>query len=173
MGHNFSSKEQASFNFMAAVTISSDFGAPKNKVGHCFHCFPIYLPWSDGPGAMILVLWMLSCKPTFSRIFPSHIIQMHQFFSAQPSLWSSSHISTWLLENQKTIALTRWTFVGKITSLFFNMLSRLFIAFLPRRKYLLISPSAVILEPPKRKSATVSTVSPSICHEVMGQVPWS
>ena len=45
--HNFSSKEQASFNFMAAVTIFSDFGAPQNKVWHCFHCFPIYLPWSD------------------------------------------------------------------------------------------------------------------------------
>ena len=48
LGHNFSSKEQASFTFMAAVTICSDFGAPKNKVCHCFHCFPIYLPWSDG-----------------------------------------------------------------------------------------------------------------------------
>ena len=47
-GHSFSSKEQVSFNFKAAVTICSDFGAPKNKVSHCFHCFPIYLPWSDG-----------------------------------------------------------------------------------------------------------------------------
>ena len=46
--HSFSSKELASFNFMAAVTICSDFGAPKNKVWHCFHCFPIYLPWSVG-----------------------------------------------------------------------------------------------------------------------------
>ena len=72
----------------------------------------------------------------------------------------------------KTIALTRWTFVGKVISLLFNMLSRLVIAFLPRGKRLLISwlqsPSAVILEPPKIKSDTVSTVSPSICHEVMG-----
>ena len=72
----------------------------------------------------------------------------------------------------KTIALTRWTFVGKVMFLHFNMLSRLVIAFLPRSKHLLISwlqsPSAVILEPPKIKSATVSTVSPSICHEVMG-----
>ena len=71
----------------------------------------------------------------------------------------------------KTIALTRQTFVGKIMSLFFNMLSRLVIIFLPRSKRLLISwlqsPSAVILEPPKIKSATVSTVSPSICHEMM------
>ena len=72
----------------------------------------------------------------------------------------------------KTIALTRRTFVDKIMSLLFNMLSRLVITFLPRSKCLLISwlqsPSAVILEPPKIKSATVSTVSPSICHEVMG-----
>ena len=51
---------------MAAVTICSDFGAQENKVCHCFHCFPIYLPWSDGPDAMILVFWMLSFKPTFS-----------------------------------------------------------------------------------------------------------
>ena len=74
----------------------------------------------------------------------------------------------------KTLALTRWTFVGKVMSLLFNMLSRLVITFLPRSKRLLISwlrsPSVVILspEPPKIKSLTVSTVSPSICHEVMG-----
>ena len=72
----------------------------------------------------------------------------------------------------KTIALTRWPFVGKVISLLFNMLSRLVISFLPRSKHLLISwwpsPSAVILEPEKMKSDTVSTVSPSISHEVMG-----
>ena len=72
----------------------------------------------------------------------------------------------------KTIALTRWTFVGKVMSLLFNMLSRLVITFLPRSKRLLISwlqsPSAVILEPKKIKSDTVYTVSPSICHEVKG-----
>ena len=72
----------------------------------------------------------------------------------------------------KTIALTRWTFVGKVMSLLYNILSRLVITFLPRSKHLLISwlqsPSAVILEPRKIKSSTVSTVSPSICHEVMG-----
>ena len=72
----------------------------------------------------------------------------------------------------KTIALTVWTFVGKIMSLLFNMLSRLVVAFLPRSKRLLISwlqsPSAVILEPEKIKSVTVCIVSPSICHEVMG-----
>ena len=72
----------------------------------------------------------------------------------------------------KITVLSRWSFVGKVTSLLFNMLTRLVITFLPRSKCLLISrlqsPFAVILEPPKIKSATVSTVSPSICHEVMG-----
>ena len=72
----------------------------------------------------------------------------------------------------KTIALTRRTFVGKVMSLLFNMLSRLVITFLPRSKRLLISwlqsPSAVILEPPKIRSDTVSTISPSSSHEVMG-----
>ena len=72
----------------------------------------------------------------------------------------------------KTIALTRWTLVGKVMSLLFNMLFRLVTPFLSRTKHLLIpwlqSPSAVILEPQKIKSATVSTVSPSISHEVMG-----
>ena len=68
----------------------------------------------------------------------------------------------------KTIALTRWTFVSKVMSLLLNILSRLVITFLPRSKRLLISSSAVILEPQKIKSDTVSTVSPSIFHEVMG-----
>ena len=72
----------------------------------------------------------------------------------------------------KTIALTRWTFVGKVMSLLFNMLSRLVIAFLPGSKHLLIlwlqSPSAVILELKKIKSLTVSIVAPPICYEVMG-----
>ena len=71
----------------------------------------------------------------------------------------------------KTIALTRWSFVGKVMSLLFNMLCRLVITFLPRSNRLLISwlqsPSAVILEPPKIKSDTVSTVSPSISHDVL------
>ena len=72
----------------------------------------------------------------------------------------------------KTIALTRWTFVSKEMSLLFNMLSRFVKAFLPRSSRLLISwlqsPSEVILEPEKIKSVTVSIVSPSICHEMMG-----
>ena len=92
------------------------------------------------------------------------ILQHSAFFIVQ---LSHPYMST-----GKTIALTRQTFVGKIMCLLFNMLSRLVIAFLPRRKYLLISrlqsPSALILEPRKIKSATVSTVSPSISHEMMG-----
>ena len=71
----------------------------------------------------------------------------------------------------KTISLTRWTFVGKVTSLLLNMLSRLVITFLPRSKHHLISwlqsPSAVTLKPKKINSLTISIVSPSICHEVM------
>ena len=76
------------------------------------------------------------------------------------------------MTTRKTIALTSWTFVGKVMSLLFKMLSRLVIAFLPRSKHLLISwlqsPSTVILEAKKITSLTVSIVSPSICHEVMG-----
>ena len=72
----------------------------------------------------------------------------------------------------KTIAMTRWTFVGKVMSLLYNILSRLVITFLPRSKHLLISwlqsLSAVILEPPKIKSDTVSTVFPSICYKMTG-----
>ena len=90
----------------------------------------------------------------------------------QHSAFFMVHLSHPYMTTGKTIALTRQTFVGKVLSLLFNMLSRLVIAFLPRRKHLLISwlqsPSAVILEPKKIKSVTVSIVSPSICHEVMG-----
>ena len=104
----------------------------------------------------------------------SSLIQYHS--SKASILWCSAffivQLSRPYMTPGKTIALTRWTFVGKVMSLLFNMLSRLVITFLPRSKHLLISwlqsPSAVILEPPKIKSATVSTVSPSISHEVMG-----
>ena len=86
-------------------------------------------------------------------------------------LLSSSHIYL-SMTTGKTIALTIWTFVGKVKSLLFNTLSRFVIAFLPRRKHLLISwlqsPSTVILEPKKIKSVTASTFSSSVCHEVMG-----
>ena len=84
----------------------------------------------------------------------------------QHSAFNMVHLSHLYLTTGKTIALTIWTFVGKVMSVLFNMLFRLVIAFLPRSKRLLISwlqlPSAVILEPPKIKSVTVSIVSPSI-----------
>ena len=91
-------------------------------------------------------------------------------------LWHSAFFMVQLLHpymtTGKAIALTRRTFVGKVMSLLFNVLSGFVIAFLPRSKHLLIlwlqSPSAVILEPPKIKSLTVSTFYPSICHEVIG-----
>src|SRR5574339_40677 len=99
------------------------------------------------------------------------LLQHHN--SETSILWQSAFFTVQLshpyMTTGKTIALTRQTFVGKVMSLLFNMLFRLVISFLPRSKCLLISwlqsPSAVILEPRKRKSATVS---PSICHEVMG-----
>ena len=102
-----------------------------------------------------------------SRVFSSSkasILQRSAFFIVQ---LSHPYATT-----GKTMALTRRTFVGKVMSLLFNMLSRLVITFFPRSKHLLISwlqsPSAVILEPKKIKSDTVSIVSPSIYHEVMG-----
>ena len=73
----------------------------------------------------------------FSRVFSSTIVWRHQLFGTQPSLWFNSHSHTWLLE--KTMALTRQTFVRKVMSLLFNMLSRLVIAFLPKSRHLLIS----------------------------------
>ena len=90
----------------------------------------------------------------------------------QSSVFFTVQLSHPYLTIGKTIALTRWTFVGKVMSLLFDSLCRFVIAFLPRSKYLLISwlqsSSAVILEPPKIKSIVVSIVSPSVCHEVMG-----
>ena len=105
-----------------------------------------------------------------SRVFSNTTFQKHQFFSTQLSF--VAQLSHPYMTTGKTIALTRRTFVDKVMCLLLSMLSRLVITFLPRSKRLLISwlqsPSAVILEPPEIKLATVSTVSPSICHEVMG-----
>ena len=98
-----------------------------------------------------------------SRVFSSTTLWKHQFFSAKPSLWSNSHILTWL-----TIALAIGTFVDKVMCLLLNILC--VSAFLSRSKYLLISwlqsLSPVILESKKIKSVTIYIVSPSICHEV-------
>ena len=115
---------------------------------------------------------LLAVQGTLKSLLQHHsskasILQHSTFFMVQ--------LSHPYMITGKTIALTRWTFVGKVMSLLLNTLSRLVITFLPRSKRLLISwlqsPSAVILEPPKIKSDTVSTVSPSISHEVMGPDP--
>ena len=112
---------------------------------------------------------LLAVQGTLKSLIQYHsskasILRRSAFFTVQ--------ISHPYMTTGKTIALTRWTFVGKVISLLFNMLSRLVITFLPRSEHLLISwlqsPSAVILDPRKIKSDTVSIVSPCISHEVMG-----
>ena len=104
------------------------------------------------------------------RVFSNTTVQMHQFFGILPSFWSNTHRTT-----GKIIALTRITFVGKVMSLLFNMLSRLVIAFLPRSKCLLISwlqsPSAVIMEPKKIQSLTVSIVPHLFAMKQWDQMP--
>ena len=108
---------------------------------------------------------LLAVQGTLKSLLQHHsskasILRRSAFFTVQ--------LSHPYMTTGKTIALTRWTFVGKVMSLHFNMLSRLVIDFLPRSKHLLISwpqsPSPMILECRKIKSATVSAVSPSICH---------
>src|SRR5574340_164494 len=121
--------------------------------------------------ALPILDWLdlLAVQGTLKSLLQHHsskasILRHSPFFTVQ--------LSHPYMTTGKTIALTRRTFVGKVMSLLLNMLSRLVITFLPRSKHLLISwlqsPSAVILEPRKTKSDTVSTVSPSISHEVMG-----
>ena len=130
------------------------------------------IPTKEIPGLISFRMdWLdlLAVQGTLKSLLQHHsskalILRHSTFFTVQ---FSHPYMTT-----GKTIALTRQTFVGKLTSLLFNMLSRLVITFLPRSKRLLISwlqsPSAVIFEPPKIKSDTVSTVSPSISCEVMG-----
>ena len=101
-----------------------------------------------------------------SKEFSNTTVQKHGLFCSQSSLWSNSHIFTWL----QTIVLTIWTFVCKVMSSLFNTLSKFVVALLPRSKHLLISwlqsLYTVILEP--KKSFTVSIIFPSICHQVVG-----
>ena len=130
------------------------------------------IPSKEIPGLISFRMdWLdfLAVQGTLKSILQHHsskasILRLSAFFTVQ--------LSHPYMTTGKTIALTRWTLVSKVMSLLLNILSRLVITFLPRSKRLLISwlqsPSAVILEPPKIKSDTVSTVSPSICHEVMG-----
>ena len=115
--------------------------------------------------------WISLQSKGLSRVFSNTTVQMYQFFGTQPSLWS--HVHTWLLGNRSSdyMDFCRESHVCAFF-FFFNMLSGCIIAFLPRRKHLLISwlqsPSTAILEPQKIKSVTVSSVSPIICYEVMG-----
>ena len=108
--------------------------------------------------------WISLQSKGLSRVFSNTTVQTHQFFDTQ--LYSPTLTS--IHDHWKNRSLTRWTFVGKVMSLLLNVLSRLVITFLPRNKCLFISwlqsPSPVIWKPPRMKSATVSTVSPSICH---------
>ena len=112
---------------------------------------------------------LLAVQGTFKSLLQHHNSKASILWHSALFMAQLSHI---YMTTGKTMALTRWTFVGKVMSLLFNVPSRSVIAFLPRSKCLLISwlqsPSAVILEPPKIKSLTVSTVTPSICQEVMG-----
>src|SRR5574340_431322 len=130
------------------------------------------IPSKEHPGLISFRMdWLdlLAVQGTLKSLLQHHsskasILRLSAFFTVQ--------LSHPCMTTGKTIALTRWTFVGKVMSLLLNVLSRLVITFLPRSKRLLISwlqsPSAAILEPRKIKSATISTVSPSVCHEVMG-----
>ena len=114
-------------------------------------------------------LYVLAVQRTLKSLLQYHSSKASIF---QRSAFFIVELSHPYMTTGKTTALTRQTFVGKVTSLLFNMLSRLVITFLPRSKRLLISwlqsPSAVILEPPNIKSDILATVSPSISHEVMG-----
>ena len=109
---------------------------------------------------------LFAVRRTLKSLLQYHSSFVHQFFSAHPSVWSNSHMTT-----GKIITLTIRTFVGKVRSLLFNMLSRFVVAFLPGSKRLLMSwlqsPHTVILEPKEIASVTVSTFSPSVCHEMM------
>ena len=129
-------------------------------------------PSKEHSGLISFRMYWLDClavQGTHKSLFQHHssnasILRHSAFFTVQ--------LLHPYMTTGKIIALTRWTFVGKVMSLLFNMLSRFLIAFLPRSKCLLISwlqsLSAVVSEPKKMKPVTVSIVSPSICHEVMG-----
>ena len=149
MSQFFASDDQKYLSFSFSISLSNEYSGR----------ISFRMDWLD----------LLAVQGNLKSLLQYHsskasILQCLVFFIVQ---LSHPYITTGI-----TIALTRWTFVVKVISLLFNMLSRLVITFLSRSKCLLISwlqsSSAVILEPPKIKSATLSTVSPSICHEVMG-----
>ena len=147
--HCFTSGDQSIWSFSYSISPFNDYSG----------LISFRMDWLDllaVQGTLKSLLQYHSSKASILRLSAFLIVQL-----------SHPYMTT-----GKTIALTRWTFVGKVMSLLFNMLSRLVITFLPRSKHRLISwlqsPFAVIFEPPKIKSVTVSIVSPYICHEVMG-----
>ena len=155
-----------------SIRVFSNESALRMRWPKCWSFSFSIIPSKEIPGLNSFRMdWLdlLAVQGTLKSLLQHHsskasILQRSAFFTVQ--------ISHPCMTTGKTIALTRWTLVGKVMSLLLNILSRLVITFLPRSKRLFISwlqsPSAVILEPQKMKSATVSTVSPSISHEVMG-----
>ena len=148
MSQLFSSGGQSIWSFSFRITTFNEYSG---LISFRIHWFDLALQ-----GTLKSLLQHHSSKASILQCSAFFIVQLsHPYMTAG-----------------KAISLTRWTFVGKVMSLLFNMLSRLVIAFLPRSRCLLISwlqsPSAVIFEPKKIKSVTVSVVSPSICHGVMG-----
>ena len=159
--------------FLSIRIISNESAVPIRWPKYWSFTFSI-CPSNDYSGLISLRMdWLdlLAVQGTLKSLLQHHslkasILLRSAFFTVQ--------LSHPYMTTGKTIALTRWTLVGKVMSLLFNMLSRLVITFLPRSKHLLISwlqsLSAVILEPLKIKFVTVPIFSPSICHEVKGQM---
>ena len=155
----------------ASIKVFSNESALRIRWPKCWSFSFSISPSNEHPGLIFRMDWLdlLAVQGTLKSLLQHHsakasILRHSAFFIVQ---FSHPYMTT-----GKTIALTRWTFVGKVRSLLFNVLSRYVITLLPRSNRCLISwlqsPSTVILEPRKIKSDTVSTVSPSICHEVMG-----
>ena len=168
--HPLSSPSPPAFNFPSIRVFSSESALHMRWPKYWSFSFSISPLNTQDWSPLGWIGWISLQSKELSRVFSQHhdskasILLRSAFFTVQ--------LSCPYMTTGKTIVLTRWTFVGKVMALLFNMLSRLVITFLPRSKRLLISwlqsPSAVILEPKKMKSDTVSTVSPFICHEVMG-----
>ena len=169
--HPLSCPSPPTFNLSSIRVFSNDSVLPIRWPKYQTFSFSIS-PSNEYSGLISFKIdWLdlLEVQGTLKSLLQHHsskasILQCSAFFIVQ--------ISHPYMTTKKTIALTRWTFVSKVMSLLLNMLSRSVLAFLPRSKHLLFSwvqpPFAVILEPLKIKSVTVSIVSPPICHEVMG-----
>ena len=162
-----------SFPASGSLPMSQLFASGGLSIGASASVLPMNI---QGWSPLRLTGWISFLSKGLSRVFSNTTVQKRQFFGTQPFLLASCHTHPYLTTG-KTISWTIQTFVGKVMSLLFNTLSRFVMAFLPRSNRLLISwlqsPSTVLLEPKKRKSVTASTSSLSVCHEVMGLMPWS